>query len=135
MRPIYQFALPFMAMAMTLIPVAASATDAYYGRVWMGDYQGRTVLVLHDESDDTALYFVGTPDYCERRGDSYRKFRNAINNTDQNYRYYWTVDFCTGGTAYVCLDVFDQETAFKPQACSTWATDGEWEPWIFGRGM
>jgi hypothetical protein len=135
MRPVIQGVCAVLTMAMLLLPVGAKAADGYFGKVWMGDYQGRTVLVLHDETDNTALYFVGTPDFCEQRGDSYATFRNAINNTDANYRYYWTVEFCTGGTAYVCLDVFDQEEAFRPQACSTWLTDGEWEEWIFGDGM
>ncbi len=120
---------------LTLLSAPAWAGDGYYGAVWMGEYQGRTVLVMQDERDNTALYFIGTPDYCEQRGDSYQKFRNAISNTDRNYRYFWTVTFCTGGTAYVCLDVNDEVAEFRPQACSTFATDGEWERWEFGKGM
>lgn len=128
-------AFAFLLLTLSVWTAPAWAVEGYYGKVWMGEYQGRTVLVLQDERDNQALFFLGTPDYCERRGDSYSKFRRAISNTDRNYRYFWTVTFCTGGTAYVCLDVNDQVSEFRPQACSTFATDGKWDDWTFGRGM
>lgn len=135
MRSLNIGAKALLVAVLALSSFPAWAKEGYYGKVWMGEYKGRTVLVMQDESDNTALFFVGTPDYCERRGDAYSTFRRAISNTDRNYRYFWTVDFCTGGTAYVCLDVYDEEKSFNPQACSTFATDGQWDTWTFGQGM